>query len=215
VPSIALDAASLLPAVYALGGAVIGGLITLKVSNDSFKHQLALEERRYQQRLEMEEAQRNRDAAALKRRLLRSLEGLHNTSRMSPKSRVNLSSWTKAAATLSTLLEDPQVDALLADPEYDALWTAAGEGRAVTTIIRMVADTACRGVALHPNPVQASIELFMEKLRAAFDALSQFDRSKEVSKSLARGFAACGIFLDNDAVFYPLPADGKTFIIRF
>lgn len=132
---------------------------------------------------------------------------------MSPKSRVNLSSWTKAADTLSTLLEDPQVDALLADSEYDALWTAANEGRAVTTILRIVAYGACRGIAFHPQPVQASTELFNEKLRDAFDALSESDRSKEVSERLARGFTDCGIFLDNDAVFYPLPADGKTFII--
>ncbi|HEY2476020.1 MAG TPA: hypothetical protein VGI19_14615 [Candidatus Cybelea sp.] len=205
----------LVAAASGLVGALIGGLITLKVSHDSFEQQLALEDCRYQHRLEMDEAQRQRAAAALKRRLVRSLERLHYTSRLSTSARVSLGSWTKAAATLADLLEDPQVDALLSDPEYDAIWDAANEGTAVTTILRIAADGACQGAAPNPAVAEASIRLFEEKLRGAFGALAEPEREREVSDSLTRGFVGCGIFLVNDLVFCPIPADGKSFIVGY
>ena len=191
-----------------LGGALVGGLIAMKTSRDSieasFRHQMTLEDVRYRQKIELEVAQRQREAAALRRSLMRSLRRLHNTSRMSRASRSTLESWAKAAEVLRENLENPLVDALLPDAEYEALWKAADEARAAALILRVASEGARQGKIVNPVPIRASVELYRESLRDAFAALSEEKRVTNLSAALAEGISGCGLLVSTNEVFYAI-----------
>lgn len=205
-------------ALSGLSGALLGGLISLwqsrRTIEETFRNQIEIEELRHRQKLELEDIERRRRAAALRRSLLRALKRLHNASRLSPRSRITLSSWLKAAAELGDKMDQPDVDFLLSEKEYDALWTAADEGTAAATTISYAADWASQGYTPNAKPLRATVDLFQASLRDAFEVLSEAGHAREVDDERRRGISGCGIFLDKALVFYPVPIDRKSFIVR-
>jgi hypothetical protein len=204
-------------AASGLLGALIGGFISLRQSRESneatFRNQIEIEELRFRQKLDLEQREHERAGRALLRSLIRSMKRLHNTARLSPKSRITLSSWMKNAAAFEEKMEGPMVDQLLSETQYEALWKAANEGRAAATLISIAAAGASHGHTPNPVVLRATVKLFRESLRDAFAAVSETERAREVEDEEQAGIADCGIFLDNNSVFYPDPSDGRSFIV--
>jgi hypothetical protein len=199
-------------------GAVIGGTVTAVSSaynlNAGFRQQRTLEEQRYQQRLDFEASERSVRATALRRSITRLTAWLRNTSSLSPTSRINLESWDHAIKALRKVIETPEADLLLSDSENKAIWNATEDGAFTVKLMQQGAAFATNGLRLNRSIAEQAFTLCFTALRDAHHALADEEGVAAIDRMLKRGFEGCGMFLSDNDVFYPIPADGKSFIVK-
>lgn len=168
---------------------VAGGLVTALVAyltlRGTLRNQLSLEQRKfeYQQRLDQEA--RDHEASAFRRTVLRQLRRLHNTARMSPKTRMSVKSWKRSTEELRALLESAECAKSLDDERFEQVWRACEESEAAILFLQAWAD--------HSNDHTAKVALlslreYYVALEGCFNAFGDADNAFDVRAPIDRNF---------------------------